>query len=249
MYVSKYFNDQLKVMPRVIRHDFSFYNSLSACKLRLMIARLRLYNTLMTSSVNIRIATPADASAVRRIYGPYILETAVTSEYEVPEVEEFERRIANTLQRYPYLVAELDGTVVGFTYAAAFRPRVGTKHAVETSIYVQKDLKRGGIGGRLYRTLGNLLLLQNIYNMNACIAYCEPEDEYVPKTSRLFHEKMGYKPCATFTNCSRKFGRWYDLLFMEKLLVDEFPSEDKPFIPFPELSQSQVEEVLQAVNS
>lgn len=198
----------------------------------------------MNQAPNIRIATPNDARGVRDVYRPYILETAVTSEYTVPEVAEFERRIASTLERYPYLVAELDGAIVGFTYASSFRPRIGSRHAVETSIYVARDLKRGGIGGGLYRCLGEILKLQNVYNMNACIAYANPEDEYVPQTSRIFHEKIGYRQCAHFSKCSRKFGRWYDLLFMEKMLVDPHPEEEQPFIAFPDVDRARIQELL-----
>ena len=57
----------------------------------------------------IRLATPEDAPALLAIYEPYVRQTAITCEYEVPSVEEFAGRIERTLKRYPYLVMELDG--------------------------------------------------------------------------------------------------------------------------------------------
>lgn len=199
------------------------------------------------SQPKIRLATVADASAIQKIYAPYVVETSITFEVEVPSVEEFERRISTALERYPYLVAELDGKVVGFCYALAFRPRASYIRSVETSIYVQKDLKRGGIGGKLYRTLAKLLTLQNVYNLNACIAQIEPPNEYVPATSRLFHEKIGYKKVAHFTKCARKFNQWVDMIWME-WIIEEHPENPGEFIPFPEVDPVLVQQVLDEAN-
>lgn len=202
----------------------------------------------MSQPVTIRLATIKDAAAVRAIYAPYIIETSITFETIVPEVEEFERRITTALERYPYLVAELDGNVVGFAYATAFRPRISYIRSVETSIYVKKDLKRGGIGGKLYRTLAKLLALQNVYNLNACIAHIDPPDECVPATSRLFHEKIGFKQVAKFTKCARKFDRWIDMIWMEWIPV-EHPDNPDEFIPLPEVDPALVQKVLDEANA
>ena len=67
------------------------------------------------SEPTIRLATPDDAPALLAIYEPYVRQTAITCEYEVPSVEEFAGRIERTLRRYPYLVMELDGRPVGYT--------------------------------------------------------------------------------------------------------------------------------------
>ncbi len=202
----------------------------------------------MSLPVTIRLATKEDASAIVAIYAPYVLETSITFEVEVPEVEEFERRISSTLENYPYLVAELDGSVVGFAYANSFRPRVAYNRSVETSIYVQRDLKRGGIGGKLYRTLQKLLALQNVYNLNACIAHLDPPNEYVPATSRAFHEKIGFKQVALFTKCARKFDQWIDMIWME-WIPQEHPDDPKEFIPFPQVDPRLVQEVLDRANA
>lgn len=192
----------------------------------------------------VRVATPQDAEAITQIYAPYVDKMAVTFEVVAPSVEEIRRRMVMFLENYPYLVAEEDGKILGFTYAHAFRPRAAYIHAVETSIYVDMDCRAKGIGGALYRALDAVSRLQNVYNLNACIAHVEPADEFVPETSRLFHEHMGYKLCGTFTKCGRKFDRWYDMIWMEKLLVDEFPDQPDDFIPF---SQLDPEAIAQAI--
>ncbi len=90
--------------------------------------------------------------------------------------------------------------------------------AVETSIYVREDKKGSGIGRALYSALEHSLLRQNILNVNACIAYPAREDEYLTKDSVRFHEKLGYRMAGRFHQCGYKFGRWYDMVWMEKHL-------------------------------
>lgn len=190
------------------------------------------------------MATPADAAALREIYLPYVRTTAVTFELEDPTLEDFERRITKTLERYPYIVAEQDDVIIGYAYASAFRPRAAYAYSVETSIYMQQDCKGRGTGRRLYEALAELLTLQNVQNMEACIAHCDPEDEYVPATSRLFHERLGFRLVGTFQKCAYKFNRWYDMIWMERILAER-PANPAPFVPFPEVDQEKVTEILQ----
>lgn len=191
----------------------------------------------------IRIATVDDAAALRDIYIPYVRTTAVTFELEDPSLEDFTQRVSRTLENYPYLVAEQEGELIGFAYASAFRPRAAYRHSIETSIYVRMDYKGRGLGRRMYETLAELLILQNVYNMEACIAHCDPADEYVPATSRLFHERLGFKLVGSFKKCAYKFGRWYDMIWMERILADH-PADPEPFIPFPHVDSTRVEEIL-----
>lgn len=188
------------------------------------------------------MATVADAPALREIYLPYVRTTAVTFELTDPSLEEFSERVRTTLERYPYIVAVDEGEIVGFAYAKAFRPRAAYLHSVETSIYMRMDYRGKGVGRRLYETLAKLLMLQNVYNMEACIAHCEPADEYVPATSRLFHERLGFRLVGKFTKCAHKFGRWYDMIWMEKILGDHIANPD-PFMPLPQVDQEKINEV------
>ena len=197
----------------------------------------------MKNLPTIRMATVADAAALREIYLPYVRTTAVTFELADPTLEDFSERVRKTLERYPYIVAVEDGNIVGYAYASAFRPRAAYLHSIETSIYMRMDYRGKGVGRRLYEALTKLLVLQNVYNMEACIAHCEPADEYVPATSRLFHERLGFRLVGKFVKCAYKFGRWYDMIWMEKILGDHITNPD-PFIPLPQVDQSKIDEVL-----
>ena len=170
------------------------------------------------NDVRIRIATKEDARELLTIYAPYVEKTAITFEYEVPALQEFAGRIEHILERYPYLVAERDGEIVGYAYAGAFHPRAAYDWAVESTVYVQEDQEKTGVGRKLYEALEQALVLQNILNVYACIAYPEVEDEHLTKNSVQFHEHMGYRFIGEFRKCGYKFERWYNMVWMEKHL-------------------------------
>lgn len=170
--------------------------------------------------INIRPATLGDAESIQRIYAPYVKETAISFEYDVPSVEEMARRIGEIQKEYPWIVAEEDGRIVGYAYAHIFHGRAAYQWSVETSIYVDRNEKRKGIGKQLHEALEEALKAQGILNMEAAIAYIEEEDEYLTHDSIRFHEWLGYKKVAHFHQCGRKFGRWYDIIWMEKIIGD-----------------------------
>ena len=175
----------------------------------------------------IRMAKPGDAEALLEIYAFYVKNTAITFEYEVPSVQEFETRIRKTLQKYPYLVAETKEGIAGYAYAGAFHPRAAYGWAIETSIYIKENARATGIGSRLYEVLEAVLKKQNIINLNACITYPNP-------ASIAFHEKFGYQKAAHFTKCGYKLGRWYDMIWMEKM-IGEHENPPKEVIPIQRL--------------
>ena len=168
--------------------------------------------------VSIRTAAVSDASAILEIYGYYVANTAISMEYEVPTLEAFKKRIENTLESYPYLVAEQDGKIVGYAYAGRFHPRAAFYRSAEVSIYIHRDAVKCGLGRRLYEEIELCLKEQGVLNVYASIAYTDEEDEYLTNNSTQFHEHMGYKKVAQFNNCCTKFGRWYHLVWMEKFL-------------------------------
>lgn len=172
----------------------------------------------MKEFINIREAVLSDAEALLDIYAPYVEQTAVTFEYDVPTRDEFRQRMERVLARYPWLVAEVDGRLAGYAYASTFKERAAYQWAVETSIYVDGSVKRQGIGCRLHESLELRLKEQGILNMNACISFIEPEDEYLTQDSVRFHEQLGYAKVAHFHQCGKKFGRWYDMIWMEKMI-------------------------------
>ena len=195
---------------------------------------------LNAKDATIRIATVADAEAIRSIYTPYVRDTCITFETHIPTVEEFRGRIENTLKTHPYFVAEVEGEVVGYCYAGFFRPRRAYHHSIETSVYLRGDLKGGGLGRRLYTLLEEVLRMQNVTNAYACIATHEPPCKEAPETSKLFHDRMGYRKVGTFYRCGYTFDRWFDMIWMEKFLQEDHPDHCAPFVPFAEIDQDRV---------
>ncbi|ETP71373.1 sortase-like acyltransferase [Lachnospiraceae bacterium JC7] len=182
----------------------------------------------------IRKASVIDAAAILAIYAPYVEETAITFEYTVPSLSEFKERIRNVLKKYPYIVAEKDGTIAGYAYVSSFHERAAYSWAVETSIYVDKNLRKTGLGKRLYNALEDILKKQGILNLNACIAYPEKEDRYLTRNSVEFHEHLGYNMVGEFHKCGYKFKRWYNMVWMEKS-IGEHISEQPPVKSFDEV--------------
>ncbi len=182
--------------------------------------------------LTIRFAGEEDAAALAEIYRPYVEKTAITFEYEAPDQAEFARRIAHTLQRYPYLIAELDGTVVGYAYVGPLHSRPAYDWSVETSIYVAEGEHGHGTGRALYEKMETVLRLQNVVSVNACIAYPEKEDEYLTYASVRFHQKLGYTMVGQFHQCAYKFKRWYGMAWMEKSIAPRL-EDQPPFRPFP----------------
>ncbi len=175
--------------------------------------------TANKESIIVRPAKPEDASALLAIYVPYVEKTAITFEYTVPSLAEFRERIIHTLEKYPYIVAETHGEILGYAYASCFYAREAYDWAVETSIYVAEGARGMGIGGLLHSALENCLTDLGYLNMYACIAYPPTdEDPYLTKNSAAFHAHLGYRLIGTFQSCGCKFDRWYDMIWMEKHL-------------------------------
>lgn len=169
--------------------------------------------------ISIRKACEADAAALSRIYAYYVEKTAITFEYEAPDAAEMERRRRDISQRYPYLVAESAGKVIGYAYAHEFYGREAYAWSVESSIYVDAGIRKQGIGRRLYEALEKALKGMGILNINACIAVPrEDNDPYVTHGSLEFHRRLGYTLAGRFHNSGYKFDRWYDVVWMEKML-------------------------------
>ncbi len=175
--------------------------------------------------MQIRSATINDARVLLDIYAPYVEQTAITFEYDVPSVKEFSNRIANTLDRYPYIVAEDETGILGYAYAGVFKARAAYNHCVETSIYVKMNERGKGVGKQLYAELEHRLKAQGIINVNACISWIDTPDEYLTQQSPEFHSRLGYVKCAHFHKCGYKFGRWYDMIWMEKMIGEHRVNE------------------------
>ena len=168
--------------------------------------------------VKIRSAETEDAGHLLEIYGYYVVNTAITFEYDVPSQEAFSARIRNTLKRYPYLVLEENGEVKGYAYAGVFKDRAAYDHSCELSIYLDRNAKGQGYGRKLYEALEEKLKAQRIRNLYACIGDPIGEDPYLTKDSEEFHRHLGFVKVGEFHKCGYKFGRWYNMIWMEKII-------------------------------
>lgn len=186
------------------------------------------------NDIMIRTANEADAPELLKIYAPYVENTAISFETEVPCVEEFRHRMCTRLDRYPYLVAERGGELLGYAYLSPFVGRSAYDRAAETTIYLRLDCRRMGVGKKLYTVLEDLAREQGIINLEACIGWTDTPDGHLTNNSAEFHAHLGYRMVGRFYRCGYKFGTWYDMVWMEKLLC-EHPKTPRPVIPFSEL--------------
>ncbi len=175
----------------------------------------------------IRDAVPEDAEQILSVYAWYVTHTAITFEYEVPSLEEFTGRIVRTKEKYPYLVAEAEGRIVGYAYAGAFVGRAAYDWSCEMTIYLDHSIQKKGYGRVLYEEMEARLKAMGILNLYACIGYPEEEDAYLTKNSAEFHAHLGYRMVGEFRNCGYKFHRWYHMVWMEKI-IGEHKKEQPP---------------------
>lgn len=161
--------------------------------------------------MSIRCACEADLPQVLAIYTPYITDTAYSLEYTVPGLDEFTARFRRITAQFPWLVWEEEGRILGYAYGSLPFERVGYRWSGEASIYLHPDARRKGIGRVLYTALEELMKLQGYRNIYAIITAAN-------ETSVAFHQALGYHKMAHFTRCAYKFGRWMDVIWMEKQL-------------------------------
>jgi len=171
-------------------------------------------------SISIRPVSLADASACLNLYSKYVVRSAVSFELDAPSLDEFSSRIDSISKRFPYVVAEENGRVIGYAYASAYRDRLAYQWNVEVSIYVEDDKKKSGIASLLYAELFSELKRIHICKAFAVIAL--PNEASVN-----FHTKMGFEKFATYKNVGFKLNQWHDVLWMEKTI--QFP--DTPTSP------------------
>ena len=169
-------------------------------------------------NIVIRSVSLNDAEALLNIYAYYVKNTAITFEYDVPTLEEFKQRITNTLKKYPYLVVVKEGTILRYAYAGVFKNRAAYDWSAEMTIYLKYDAVKCGLGRMLYEALETEMKKRGFLNLYACIGYPIEEDEYLTRNSAEFHAHLGYQTVGEFHKCGYKFGRWYNMIWMEKLI-------------------------------
>ena len=176
--------------------------------------------------ITIRDAAIGDAERLLEIYSYYILNTAITFEYDIPALPAFQSRIQNTQNKYPYIVIERNGTILGYAYAGAFVGRAAYDWSCEVTVYLDRGAQKCGLGRMIYEALEERLKGMGILNLYACIAYPETEDEYLTRNSADFHAHLGFEKSGEFHKCGYKFGRWYDMIWMEKIIGDHQPTQE-----------------------
>ena len=157
----------------------------------------------------IRIATQADVPQMLAIYAPYIENTTCTFEYDVPTEEEFLQRFRNLTVRFPWLVYEEDGKILGYAYGSAPFERTAYRWCAEDSIYLHPAAHRRGIGTHLLSALEKVLFYQGFQRIYALIT---AENEH----SIVFHKKLGYALRGELPGAGIKFGRRVGVVWMDK---------------------------------
>lgn len=171
--------------------------------------------------MHIRFIQPEDAEAVLAIYAPYILDTAITFETIVPSLKEFTERIEQYTRKYPWLVAEEEGKIIGYAYAGKHRDREAYQWCVESSVYINKDFHGRGIAKALYERLFELLKASGFINVYAGIT--QPNEP-----SNRLHERMGFTPVGIYKRIGYKLGQWHDVLWMSLSLEEHRLSPEEP---------------------
>jgi phosphinothricin acetyltransferase len=158
----------------------------------------------------IRAASAADIAAITAIYRPAVEYGTASFELDPPDVAEMERRFEAVIRAgYPYLVAEVEGRVVGYAYANSFRSRRAYRYSVENSVYVAPDSQRHGVGSLLLRKLIEACTAKQYRQMIAVIG-----DSAQQESIRL-HRRMGFTLSGTIHSVGFKHGRWLDSVIMQ----------------------------------
>ncbi|RYY39347.1 MAG: N-acetyltransferase family protein [Chitinophagaceae bacterium] len=190
------------------------------------------------NGIRLRPATVADAAEILAIYQPYIESSAITFEEEVPSLDAFATRISNCLRRYPWIVAEADGKVAGYAYAASYNERAAYQWACLASVYLADDYKGKGLARPLYEALFRLLRAQGYRSVFALIT--------LPNAPSVgLHERCGFRYFTTFDNIGYKLGSWHEVGWW-RLDLGDFNGKPEVPVPFAAFPAAEAERLLQA---
>lgn len=186
--------------------------------------------------MHLRIASESDAPGILAVYAPYIENTSFTFETEVPSISDFTERIKTYMVNWPWLVCEMNGTIVGYAYATRHRERTAYQWCVESSIYVHDKFQKKGIATALYTALFEILAKQGLRNVYAVINL--PNEKSV-----AFHEGLGFIYFATYEKVGYKLGRWKNVGWW-RLTLNEFDDDPVPPLKFSVLDKDFISEIL-----
>jgi len=180
------------------------------------------------SAARIRLAAARDAAPIHGIYAPIVGGTFISFELEAPSVAEIERRIRDTLRKFPWLVCEDGDDLLGYAYACEHRERAAYQWAVDVSCYVHERARRRGIGRSLYAALFRVLALQGFTNAFAGIA--------LPNAASVgMHAAAGFEPLGHYRDVGYKLGAWHDTVWMQRRLAPPppVPAAPRPLAAIP----------------
>ena len=176
---------------------------------------MTLNDATTTTGILVRDARPEDMAAVQAIYAHHVLHGLATFEETPPSVDEMlARRSAVLAAGLPYLAAERDGRIVGYSYATGYRPRPAYRHTIEDSVYVADGLGGQGIGTRL---LGTLVARCEAGPWRQMLAVIGDSGN---SGSIALHRRLGFRPAGTLLSVGFKLGRWVDTVLMQRVLSD-----------------------------
>jgi len=185
---------------------------------------------------NIRVATKDDAVGMLDIYAPFILNSGITQETEVPSVEDFQQRVISNLTERPWFVCEITNGIAGYAYAGKHRDRKGYQWCTEPSVYISEKYFGFGVANALYNALFEILKLQGYVNAYAVITL--PNDR-----SLAFHKKFGFEYLTTYKKIGYKLGQWHDVGWMQ---YEINPHENDPaeLIKFTKIDKALIDSIL-----
>lgn len=187
-----------------------------------------------TMNITLRLATEADASGVLAIYAPFIRDTAVSFETEVPPLSDIQNRIKTVLSETPWLLAIQNEQVIGYAYAGLHRSRHAYRYTREVSVYLAPEAKGKGVAKCLYTALLDILILQGFCTALAGATLPNP-------ASVRFHQKMGFRHLGTFHRVGYKNGKFHDVIWLERPLRDTPPEQLRLL---PEIPQEEIDPIL-----
>lgn len=180
-------------------------------------------------NATIRLAERRDIPGILEIYSPFILETSVTFEEEIPDEKSFWERMQAIMAELPFLVCEIDGKIAGYAYASGYRSRASYRWSKEVSVYIHPNFQRKRVGYALYTSLNEMVKFQGVANLLAIIT--------MPNESSVaFHEHFGYKKCAEFAKIGYKMNQWQNVGWFELFLQNENEPPVERILPLNEIT-------------
>ncbi|HNX57081.1 MAG TPA: N-acetyltransferase family protein [Prolixibacteraceae bacterium] len=181
----------------------------------------------------IRLAERKDIPGILEIYSPYITDTSVTFEEEIPSEESFWTRMQGIMAELPFLVCEIDEKIAGYAYASGYRSRASYRWSKEVSVYIHPDFQRKRVGHALYTSLNEMIRYQGVANLLAIITM--PNEPSV-----AFHEHFGYVKCAEFSKIGYKLNQWQNVGWFELFIQDENEPPKERILPLSEIIELPV---------